>query len=217
MQYNTVSGLGGGAVNALFLSSLSKGHEIEAISNMEDFWISASQSKLYQNWWGGIAAGIVAKEGIYDSSPLKDFIQNKFDGVEEIKRKFNMGIVDLVKGSYMNFNEANITDNGNMVHALYASFSKPGYFPPVEAFGSRWFSGDAIYDLDLYSIINDCIETHDEGDIVIDVLLTSSAKLREVDAHNFTSLQMLRRYMEITSYYYAMDGLLRAKFAFPRV
>ena len=84
MQYNTVSGLGGGAVNALFLSSLSKGHEIEAISKMEDFWISASQSKLYQNWWGGIAAGIVAKEGIYDSSPLKDFIQNKFDGVEEI-------------------------------------------------------------------------------------------------------------------------------------
>jgi hypothetical protein len=51
---------------------------------------------------------------------------------------------------------------------------------------------------------------------VVDVILTSAANLKEVDATDFTSVQMLFRYLEISSFYNSMDGFLRAKFAYSK-
>ncbi len=50
----------------------------------------------------------------------------------------------------------------------------------------------------------------------MDVILTSSANLTQVDATDYKSIGMLFRYLEISSYYSSMDGLLRAKFAYPK-
>jgi len=47
--------------------------------------------------------------------------------------------------------------------------------------------------------------------------MTSSANLKEVSAENYKSVQMLFRYLEISSFYNSMDGILRAKFAYQGV
>jgi len=41
---------------------------------------------------------------------------------------------------------------------MFASFSIPGYFDPVEAFGSSFFDGSAIWDIDITSVVNKCME-----------------------------------------------------------
>lgn len=46
--------------------------------------------------------------------------------------------------------------------------------------------------------------------------MTSASNLKDVDATDFTSLQMLFRYLEISSFYNSMDGFLRAKFAYSK-
>jgi hypothetical protein len=46
--------------------------------------------------------------------------------------------------------------------------------------------------------------------------MTSASNLKDVDATNFTSIQMLFRYLEISSFYNSMDGFLRAKFAYSK-
>ena len=51
----------------------------------------------------------------------------------------------------------------------------------------------------------------------MEVILTSAANLKDVSAEDFKSLQMLMRYLEISSYYNSMDGYLRAKFAYQGV
>ena len=56
-----------------------------------------------------------------------------------------------------------------------------------------------------------------EEDVVVDVILTSTAHLKPVNATDYRALSMLFRYLEINSYYSTMDGLLRAKFAYPHV
>jgi len=134
-----------------------------------------------------------------------------------MERMLNVGIVDVLDGHYVDFTEKNITDDNNLINAMYASFAFPGFFPPVDAFGSSWFDGAAVYDIDIFSAINNCLRTTPESDIVVDVLLTSSANLTQVDAKDYTSIGMLFRYLEIASYYSSMDGLLRAKFAYPNV
>ena len=54
-------------------------------------------------------------------------------------------------------------------------------------------------------------------DIVVDVIMTSSANLKDVQAEDYKSIGMLFRYLEISSFYNSMDGLLRAKFAYDGV
>lgn len=181
---------------------------------MKQFWIDAGNSTLYSSWWGGIAEGLFLQGGIYNSAPLKDFLKKELTDYT-MERLLNVGIVDVLDGHYVDFTEKNITTEDNLVYSMYSSFAYPGFFPPVQAFGSSWFDGAAVYDLDIFSAVNNCLKTVDESDVVIDVLLTSSANLTQVDAKDYTSIGMLFRYLEVASYYSSMDGLLRAKFAYP--
>lgn len=54
--------------------------------------------------------------------------------------------------------------------------------------GSSWFDGSVIWDLDIFSTVNKCLETHSASDIVVDVILTSTKTLKTVDASNFNSV-----------------------------
>lgn len=134
-----------------------------------------------------------------------------------MEREVDLGIVDVLDGLYKDFSRTNLTTDGNLVDALYASLSVAGFFPPVQAFDSEWFDGSAVWDIDIFSAVNRCRDKgFTEADIVIDVILTSAANLAEVDAENYKSINMLFRYLEISNYYNAMDGLLRAQFAYQK-
>lgn len=104
-----------------------------------------------------------------------------------------------------------------MITAMYGSFANPGFFPPEDAQGGKWFDGSVVWDLDIFSVVNKCLETHKESDIVVDVIMTSSDKLKEVEAESYHSMSMLFRFRAISSFYGSMDGLVRAQFAYPDV
>jgi predicted acylesterase/phospholipase RssA len=65
--YDAVSGVSGGALNAVMLSSFQRGDEVNAANRMEKFWTDASNSKLYKNWLGGVAQGLLFEAGLYNS------------------------------------------------------------------------------------------------------------------------------------------------------
>jgi len=99
---------------------------------------------------------------------------------------------------------------------MFASFSHVGYVPPAEVFGSSFVDGAAVWDIDIFSAINNCeAQGFKEQDIVVDVLLTVDKKLDYEDTTDFSSFQILYRYLQIARYYGAMDGLTRAQFAYP--
>jgi len=167
---------------------------------------------------------------------MEDFLKAKFADVS-MKRKLDIGIVDVKDGSYRDFSEKNITSSADgsssswgwwgskskesdntLAEALYASMSFAGFFPPADVLGSYYFDGSAVWDIDIFSAINRCTEMgFTNKDIVVDVIMTSSANLKDVQAEDYKSIQMLFRYLEISSFYNSMDGLLRAKFAYEGV
>jgi len=62
---------------------------------------------------------------------------------------------------------------------MYASLSIAGFFPPAELLDGYWFDGSAVWDLDVFSAINNCLEkgtAHE--DIIVDVVFTSEADLK---------------------------------------
>lgn len=46
-MYDSVSGVSGGAINAVILGNYTKGNEFEAAERMESYWKKAASAKLY--------------------------------------------------------------------------------------------------------------------------------------------------------------------------
>ena len=105
-----------------------------------------------------------------------------------------------------------------MVDLLFASFSIPGYFPPVSAFNTECFDGSAIWDIDVTSVINKCLaKGYSEADTVVDIVMVNNDTLEFVDTSDYNSIDIFFRYHAISKYYGIFDGISRAQFAFPDV
>ena len=126
-----------------------------------------------------------------------------------MQRFTNVGITNVLTGAFVD-NTSGGTLDTNLEDVLYASFSYAGFFPPAESMGGTWFDGSVIWDLDVFSAVNKCLETHEQSDVVVDILLTSAKTLKQVDASNYNSIEMGIRFLEVERYYGAMDGVLRA-------
>jgi len=219
VAYQVVSGVQGGALNAGLLGKFAVGDELSAIGEMQRFWVNASQTPLYKDWKGGVVDGLLFKGGLYDSSPLRAFLEAEFSGSSPSTRHVNVGLVDVLTGDYRDFSEK--TMNGSpdeIVDVMFASFSIPGYFAPAVVDGSSYFDGSAIWDIDITSVVNKCMELgFKAADIVVDVIMVDNTTLAFENTTDYNSLEMLFRYLEIARYYGTFDGLLRAQFAYPDV
>ena len=51
-----------------------------------------------------MARGLFFESGLYNNAPLENFIKSKFENLK-IERKLNIGIVDIMEGSYKDFSE----------------------------------------------------------------------------------------------------------------
>ncbi len=217
VQYQAVSGVSGGAVNAVFLANFEEGQEADAAARMKSFWVDSANTKLYKDWLGGLAEGLLLKGGLWNDKAVLDFITSEMNGVSPSQRWIDVGLTDVLKGTYVDFKQDELTGD-TLNNVLYAQFAQAGVFPPVEFDSSDYFDGSTIWDLDIYSVVGRCQELgYSDEDIVVDVFLTSEKTLKTVDASDYHSIQMLWRYLEVSRYYSNMDGLLRAQFAYPNV
>jgi len=217
VQYDVISGVQGGAINAALISSFGKGNEVEAAKKLVAFWQATAHAKLYQSWWGGLAEGLLTEGGLYDNSPMLAFFNTEFKGLS-LERALFIGLTDVLSGSFTVLSNKDL-EKDNLIGALQGSFSFPGVFPPYSGLGSEFFDGTSIYNLDVFSAVNACLEKTGgvEEDVVVDVIMTTADSLEKVDASKYNSLEVLYRFAEISEYYGSLDGLLRAKFAYKGV
>jgi len=127
-------------------------------------------------------------------------------------RNVNVGLADVLTGKWMDFNLST-----NFMDVMKGSFAYAGFFEPYKAMDTEWFDGSSIWDVDAFSAINKCLETHTPANIKVDVILTSEKELKVVDPSNFKTIEMGWRFLHVSRYYKQMDGLLRAQFAYPEV
>ena len=155
---------------------------------MKKFWEDASETELYKNWLGGVARGLFFEGGVYNSAPMEKFLESQFSDVS-MNRMMDIGITNLVDGSYRDFSEKNITAGANLIDAMYASLSVAGFFPPADVLNGYFFDGSAVWDIDIFNAVNRCVDAgFPEENIVVDVILTSAANLKDVSAEDYKSL-----------------------------
>jgi predicted patatin/cPLA2 family phospholipase len=217
IAYDVVSGVSAGALNGALFSSFPAGQEKEAAAKMVSFWTEVAKTKLYQSWWGGLVEGLLTEGGLYDNSPMEGFFKDQLKGLS-LHRDLFIGLTDVLSGNFEVLTNSKLTES-ELPGALQASFSFPGVFPPYSGFDSEYFDGDSIYNVDIFSAVNECLKKTggNEADVVVDVIMTNSDTLEKVDASKYHSISMLYRFLQISDYYGSMDGLLRAKFAYKDV
>ena len=77
-DYDVVTGVSAGAINAAGLSLWPKEKTKEAIQEISDTWAGLQYGDLYKNWWFGPVRGLIDKSGLYDTSYLYRFLQKYF-------------------------------------------------------------------------------------------------------------------------------------------
>jgi len=91
-----ISGIGVGAINGAHLAGFEKGNEEEAAKSLISLWRGLTQEQVYKSWrWGGIVWGLLFETGIYDNTPLKNYLHGH---IKQAKRQFHYGVVDAKTG-----------------------------------------------------------------------------------------------------------------------
>ena len=217
MGYSAISGVSGGAVNSAILANYPVGQEAAAADRMKTFWENSTNTKLYKDWLGGLAEGLLLKGGLWNDAAVLDFLKTEMADISATNRWIDVGLTDVLKGTYVDVQESGLVGD-DLYNVMYAQFAQAGIFAPVEMNNTDYFDGSTIWDLDIFSVVNQCQSMgFADEDIVVDTILTSEKTLKTVDASDYKSIQMLWRYLEVSRYYSNMDGLLRAQFAYPNV
>ena len=134
-----------------------------------------------------------------------------------MKRDTNIGLTSVESGHFEIFRETKL-NNDNLPLVLKAGLSNPGVFPTTEIEWKTYFPGQLVWAVDIFSAIERCMEKGaKEEEIIVDTFLTWTPHIQHVNAEDYTAFEMLYRYTVINAHYEHMDGILRARRAFPNV
>lgn len=118
--YSAISGVSGGAINAALLANYEVGQESAAADRMVAFWENASNAKLYKDWLGGLAEGLLVKGGLYNNAPTLDFLKTELADVNAQYRWIDIGLTDVLKGTYTDFFEGGMLSGDNLYEVMFA-------------------------------------------------------------------------------------------------
>ena len=89
----------------------------------------------------------------------------------EIARRFVVSAVDANTGDYIAMTQKDTTVDF-LAQSAVASGSLPGIFPPQHLNGNIFFDGGTVYNVNIASAVNQCLDDgFSQEDIIIDVLI----------------------------------------------
>lgn len=197
-EYDVVTGVGCGALNALIFASYPVGSEAAAASAITNFWETSSYSDFYEDWTGGLIEGLLEKSGLYNSAPLTSTVQ-KLSNSATFGRQLVVGATDLVTGDYITFNTTLALSD--LQTGVVGSFSMAGVFPVTPLDSLVLMDGSIKFSVDILSAVTHCQQAgYANDDIIVDVAMVAGKTINPVNAANYKTLQVLIRYLEISSF-----------------
>jgi len=154
MAYDVVTGVSAGSINTAAVILFEKGDEQNMINFLSDTWASIVNSDVYKEWTEGTVKAITQESGVFNDGPLTNIMNEK----GPIKRKFMVSAVDVNTGTYVLFDEKNVTTYAEQVKAVVGSSSMPFIFP-----NQQWsnlhdvlMDGGTVYNTNLVSAVQRC-------------------------------------------------------------
>jgi len=220
IQYDVVSGISVGAVNAAWISQFPKGQEAAMTSQLVDLWLNLKTSDVYKQWPGGIIQGLLFEPSIYNTDPGQKFLKKHL--TQKAQRFISLGATNVDNASYKVFNNYHTElEADQLVDAVMASYALPGFFPYKVVDNVAYIDGGAVMSADVAAVVSKCREVVggkiNDANIHIDVILLTGTRYQPKDSTKFNGIQMLLRTIELMSYHSAISGLVQAQDSYPHV
>ena len=203
-QYDIITGISVGALNASLFSQFPIGKESEALLALETIWDNIEESTVYVNHkpFGKLQA--LWKPSVYDSSPLRKFLIKNLDPkkVKSSGRELRISACSLVTGTVKTWTEQ---DESDIIDAVLASASFPVMLCPIE------INGDLFTDAGVKEIapLNSAIKA---GADIIDVIITSpieSQIWKQNNKRKPNTIKVLMRCIELMTDEILVNDLVR--------
>ena len=215
--WDVATGVSAGSINSMYMSAWAPEDVIKMTEGISDQWHSiTSNEALYRKWPGGLKQGIVGKAGLVDDSPALDFLNNAMAPFSEFKRRFTMAAADVATGEYVTFTQDNILFE-QVGQAALSSGSIPGVFPPQHFQGRVLMDGGTIWDINIDSAIQQCLEVvKDPSQIVVDVAICGEDVLESEESTGHSVNNYMRK-RSWKSFYHGMNSIQAEMRAYPTV
>ena len=201
VQWDVVTGVSVGAINAVAIGLHEKGKENEASEILLSQWRNLTASNIYQNWNWGPIEGLFYKSGLFDTSVGIKYFINQLSPYGNLKRDFIFGATNVQTGNFDTYTNVDINNTTDIAVALLSSAAFPVMFPFGRFKNNYYMDGGVKYNLDIPSGVQNC---EDKGfsheDIIVDIVLCSNATLQIDNPETLSPIGSYNRYSEISTF-----------------
>lgn len=162
-DWNIITGVSAGSINAAYLSTIEKGKEKLFIEDYKNLWFNTTNNEVYS------PAYFLNGKSIYDTKPLKNTLSKVFKGKNPI-RPVLISATSLVTGRSELFSEIDIKKYG-FIDIIMSSTAIPIYFPPYEFKNNLYVDGGVSSNILVYEGINYCLKNFPNESISVDVII----------------------------------------------
>jgi predicted acylesterase/phospholipase RssA len=213
VEYDVVTGISIGSINAVGISQFPVGQEQEAARYMTFVWRTLNSYKSVQRRWpGGILAGFFFHSGLVDTTPERETLNSVVKG--PMQRKVMAGSTNANTGEYATFNET--LGREGMINATLCSSSIPVAFPLTNFNGTYYMDGFVKYHMDVTSGVKRCLEETVQRNITVD-MVSCSDNFLQVEDTEYTTIEVMKRAQYIHDNNNLVRHLELAMEAFPDV
>uniref|UniRef100_A0A7S3KDD3 PNPLA domain-containing protein n=1 Tax=Euplotes crassus TaxID=5936 RepID=A0A7S3KDD3_EUPCR len=207
IQYDVVTGVSVGAINAISLALHKKGDEEKCINWMNELWLNMQSSDIYSNWPYGYIEGLLYQEGLLNNANGVEFLtkllKENFPD-KKVHRQIEWNAVDINTAEIKRFNENEEWDS--IPEKIIASASMPFAFPHMHIGENTYVDGGSVWNVDYASGINRCIsDGFKEKNIIVDIILCTG--VQDAGEAGYNTIQNYIRMRDIQTYYTSMSDL----------
>lgn len=210
IQYDVVTGISVGAINAASFALHKKGDEAKCVNWMNELWLNMTSANIYSNWNFGMLEGVAFQEGLYNNAVGEKYLSGIFNEnfpEKKFYREFEWNTIDFDSAQIVRFNKNEIWDT--VPSKIIASASMPFAFPHKHIDNKTYVDGGSVWNIDIGAGINRCLNLgYKESSIVVDAILCTGKTVDKRDHKNtYNTLQNYMRMRDVYSYYNSMSDI----------
>jgi len=217
-RWDVFTGVSAGSINAGMMAVWPKGREIEMSQSISYMETVTTPNDTLAPWPGhlpGPVEGLLYHKGLFDESPMTDYLNDYFTNFTAIEKKVVISAVDVESGEYTTFDEKVGIENLGTV--IRASASIPFAFEPTHFEGHWYMDGGTVWNLNMKDAIDKCLEiVDDEQHVVLDVAITEFISMEQLKETSKT-YDNFGRYRQIRNYYKTMNDVIESARSRPNV
>lgn len=215
--WDTVSGVSAGSINTGAFATWEKGSEVALTEYLSDQWAHMTNDRLYKLRSKNPYDLLFKEASILDDTAAIGTL-NEIYGYTggEIKRHFAVSAVDVNTGEYFVMNDKN-TEFKDLAQSSMSSSSIPVVFPPQHLKGHILMDGGTVWNDNLDSAVQQCMEIVDDySDVIVDIAICgySTPPDTEVEKNAIKDYLMARN---IRDYYINSNSLWEQAKAYPGI